>query len=183
MDGPGSSRASPISAWALAPFRIRAISNWLRRLDQSAPPLERQGAKEAHRPSRALGNARPHQEPGFQRVQGFEAWTPFDFGTRSQFELDTNVVRQGRQAYRVTTSEPSRSGDFQDIRLKTGHWYRCSGWVRTRGLDPLGASVYGTICIQWPPGNRGMIAAGTNHGGDTEWTGVSMTFQATRKVD
>jgi hypothetical protein len=49
--------------------------------------------------------------------------------------------------------------------------------VRTRGLDPRDASVFGTFQIQLP-GGRGILAAGLNHGGDTDWTEVALGFQA-----
>jgi alpha-N-arabinofuranosidase len=49
--------------------------------------------------------------------------------------------------------------------------------VRTRGLDPHGAPVFGTLQVQ-QPGGRGLIAGGTNHGADTDWTEVGVPFTA-----
>ena len=61
--------------------------------------------------------------------------------------------------------------------LEPGQSYRLAGWVRTRGLQPHGSPVYGTFPVQLSKG-QGTIASGTNHGGDTEWTEVTITFQA-----
>jgi hypothetical protein len=86
------------------------------------------------------------------------------------------VAREGLQALRVTAADPSDTAFVQDVMLNPGKWYRFSGWVRTRGLDPRGSPTYGTLQIQQQGG--GIIASGTNHGGDTEWTEVAITFQA-----
>jgi rhomboid protease GluP len=119
---------------------------------------------------------------GLLRNRGFEAglegWTPVCIGgPRPRFEFDTEVVREGRQALRVTASQPVDVGCSQEVMLKPGQWYRFSGWVRTRGLNPHGSSVYGTFHIHARATND-FIAKGPNHGGDTEWTRVSLTFQA-----
>ena len=60
--------------------------------------------------------------------------------------------------------------------LKPGRWYRFSGWVRTRGLNPQGASAYGTFQIHARRIND-VIERAANNGGDTEWTEVSITFK------
>jgi hypothetical protein len=63
--------------------------------------------------------------------------------------------------------------------LEPGQSYRLAGWVRTQGLQPHGSPVYGTFQIQHTKGHRpSLIANGTNHGGDTEWTEVTITFKA-----
>jgi serine/threonine protein kinase len=115
------------------------------------------------------------KNPGFEAA--LEGWTRNYDDPRLQVAFDTIVKREGGQALRVTSTEPSDRGFYQEVMLKPHQWYRFSGWVRTRGLDPHGSPVYGTFQIQLPEG-RGTIARGTNHGGDTEWTEVPITFQA-----
>ncbi len=124
-------------------------------------------------------------DPGFLKNPGFEAgpegWSHNIAGTPARFEFDPNVANEGWQALRMSATEPCSTAFWQEILLKPGHWYRFSGWVRTRGLDPRGAPACGTFIIQ-PPGGTGAyaqnIASGTNHQGDTEWTEVPITFQA-----
>ena len=98
-------------------------------------------------------------------------------GPRQRFEFDIEVVREGRQALRVTASQPVDVACYQEVMLKPGQWYRFSGLVRTRGLDPRDSSVYGTFHIHARAMND-FIAKGDNHRGDTEWTRVTLTFQA-----
>jgi membrane associated rhomboid family serine protease len=118
---------------------------------------------------------------GLLKNRGFEAglegWTTYVGGPRPRFDFDTEVVREGRQALRVTASQPVDVACYQEVMLKPGQWSRFSGWVRTRGLDPRGSSVYGTFHVHARATND-FIAKGLNHGGDTEWTRVSLAFQA-----
>jgi rhomboid protease GluP len=149
------------------------------------------------------GQGRDRQEAvepdgGFLKNRGFEAglegWTAPILKSGSEltldrlglrFEFDTEVVREGRKALRVTTPLVNWRGVppidvtcCQEVMLKPGQWYRFSGWVRTRGLNPpRGSSVYGTFHIHARAAND-FIARGPNHGGDTGWTRVSLTFQA-----
>ena len=63
--------------------------------------------------------------------------------------------------------------------LKPGRSYRLAGWVRTRDLEPYCSPVYGTFQIQQSKGiEADAIASGTNHGRNTEWSEVSITFNA-----
>jgi rhomboid protease GluP len=112
---------------------------------------------------------------GFEN--GLEGWTVVTIGPHPRFEFDTEVKREGRQALRVTAFQPTDTGYAQEVMLKPGHWYRFSGWVRTEGLDPRGAPVYGTFHVHARAVND-IIKKGPNFGGDTEWTNVSLTFQA-----
>jgi hypothetical protein len=137
--------------------------------------LVRQGDKEVFRQRGSLVVHGPIKNAGFEAE--LEGWSTWFLGPRPRFEFDADVVREGWQALRVCASEASDAGCSQEVMLKPGRWYRFSSWVRTRGLDPHGASVYGTFLIQ-PPGGNGIIARGTNHQGDTEWTEVPITFQA-----
>jgi S1-C subfamily serine protease/ubiquitin-protein ligase len=138
--------------------------------------LVQQGGKEVFRQSRSLTPLGLLKNPGFE--DGLEGWSPnFDANTRRVIEFDTDVAREGWQALRVTATEPFSTNIYQLVTLKPGQWYRFSGWVRTRGLDPRGASQYGRFEIQ--PGEGGStIATGTDNGGDTEWSEVQITFQA-----
>jgi rhomboid protease GluP len=112
---------------------------------------------------------------GFE--DGLEGWSRNNDDPHIRIEFDTDIVREGRQALRVTAPHPADIGLYQEVLLKPGRWYRFSGWVRTRGLDPHGSSVYGTFHIHARAIND-FIAKGPNHGSDTEWTKVSLTFQA-----
>jgi hypothetical protein len=137
----------------------------------------RQGEKEVYRHTQGLGDVELLTNPSFE--VGLKAWTPFStLGAQTRFDLDTNEVREGQQSLQISAPQISDSGCFQDIMLKPGHQYRFSGWVRTRGLDPHVAGKYGTFDIQHLGANWGSITTGTNHGGDTEWTEVTLTFRA-----
>ncbi len=133
-----------------------------------------QDGKEIFRHSQNLTDLGLIKNPSFEA--GLEAWTTVVYGARPRVEFDTDVAREGWQALRMAAAEVSDTACNQLIRIKPGQWYRFSGWVRTRGLDPHGSSVYGTYLIQGKGGNP-IIAKGANHGGDTEWTEVPITFQ------
>ncbi len=113
--------------------------------------------------------------PGFEA--GSDGWTLTVYGARPVVEKDAAFVHKGKHSLRVAASELSDTALSQEVRLKPAQLYRLSGWVRTRGLDPHGAPVYGTFQVQ-NAGGRGAIAAGANHGGDTDWTEVVVHFEA-----
>jgi alpha-N-arabinofuranosidase len=115
------------------------------------------------------------KNPGFEA--GLRAWSVHVYGAPSRVEADREVVREGKQSLRISAAEPSDAALGQEVALEPGRWYRLSGWVRTRGLDPRGAPVFGTFQVQ-RPGGRGTLATGTNHRGDTDWTEVAVRFQA-----
>jgi tetratricopeptide (TPR) repeat protein len=85
-------------------------------------------------------------------------------------------VREGQQALRVTSPDPSDTWFYQEVMLKRRQWYHLSGWVRTRGLDAHGAPVSGTFMVQTPGESRNIVSR--NYAGDTEWTEVRIAFQA-----
>jgi alpha-L-arabinofuranosidase len=115
------------------------------------------------------------------RNAGFENatdhWTIHFFGAKPQLEFDTQTKHEGKQSLRITAAELSDTALGQEVLLKAHHWYRLTGWVRTRGLDPHGAPVFGTFQVQLP-GGKGILATGGNHDGDTDWTEVPIVFQA-----
>jgi alpha-N-arabinofuranosidase len=113
--------------------------------------------------------------PGFD--EGTTGWSLHVYGAQPQVEREDQVVRKGRHSLRVSATEPSDSALGQEVKLQPGQLYRFSGWVRTLRLDPHGAPVFGTFQIQHPGGQR-IIASGTNHQGDTEWSEVAIYFQA-----
>src|SRR5713101_3716163 len=125
----------------------------------------------------------PSAEAALLRNAGFESalvqedWEKIVYGAASQIELDTQVARQGNQSLRVSATEPSDTALGQEITLRPAQWYRLSGWVKTRALEPRGASVFGTLQVQQSRG-RGVIAAGPNHAADTDWKEVPVFFQA-----
>jgi alpha-N-arabinofuranosidase len=109
-------------------------------------------------------------------ADNLKQWETTVYGARPRVQVETDVLRQGR-ALRISSSEPSDTALAQEVDLKAGRFYRLSGWVRTSGLDPQGASTFGTFQIQ-RPGGKGTIAGGANHRGDTNWTETSVYFQA-----
>ncbi len=117
------------------------------------------------------------RHPGFEhRLKGWD--TDVD-GACPTIAFDSGILREGRQSLRVVTTQPSDTAFSQEIMLKPGRSYRLAGWVRTRGLQPPGSPVYETFQIQHTKGHRpSLIVNGTNHGGDTEWTEVTITFKA-----
>jgi membrane associated rhomboid family serine protease len=137
---------------------------------------------EMRRPShRPVEKEEAEPDGGFLKNRGFEngieGWSVVTIGPPARYEFDANVKREGRQALRVTASQPTDTACGQEIMLKPGHWYRFSGWVRTRGLDPRGAPVYGTFHIHARAVND-FICKGPNHRDDTDWKQVELTFQA-----
>jgi rhomboid protease GluP len=144
--------------------------------------VHRPGGKEEEEPDLGLIKNR-----GFEN--GLEGWATYvEGGAAPQIDFDPGVAREGRQALRMTASVPTNAGCYQDVLLKPGQWYRFSGWVRTRGLNRSGgwvptrglnggAGLWGTFSICRGGGNN-FIAGAANHGGDTEWTQVSIPFQA-----
>jgi alpha-N-arabinofuranosidase len=106
---------------------------------------------------------------------GLDAWSPRLFGNAAQVEFDSAVRHEGKQALRFKAADPVDAALGQELRLQPRRWYRFSGWVRTRGLDPHGAPVYGTFQVQ-RPGGQGILATGANHQGDTDWTEVAIPF-------
>jgi WD40 repeat protein/alpha-L-arabinofuranosidase len=132
----------------------------------------------AHEAEQLIGPVQPGQsQEGFLNA-GFEAgFNHWDVHGRSRLEPDAQVKRGSRPSLRISAPEPSDTGLWQEIWLQPGRWYRFSGWVRTRGLDPRGAPTFGTLQVQ-RPGGHGTIASGTNHGGDTDWTENVVPFQA-----
>ncbi|HLK58600.1 MAG TPA: alpha-L-arabinofuranosidase C-terminal domain-containing protein [Chthonomonadaceae bacterium] len=114
---------------------------------------------------------------GFEANPVQQGWEVTVYGAPSRLERDTQIVHEGRSALRISASAPSDTALGQEIRLTPGHAYRLRGWVRTRGLDPHGAPVYGTLQVQMPHG-QGILASGASHGGDTDWTEVAAPFLA-----
>jgi alpha-N-arabinofuranosidase len=112
---------------------------------------------------------------------GFEAdvkdWSIHVFGNKPEIDIDKKIVHEAGQALRITATEPGDIALGQEIQLKPRQCYRFTGWIRTSGLDPHGAPVFGTFQIQ-QPGGHGVIASGNNHDGNTDWTQVEITFEA-----
>jgi alpha-N-arabinofuranosidase len=115
------------------------------------------------------------QNPGFE--EGTKGWSIHVYGAESRVEADTEIRHGGKQSLRIQSSEPTDTALGQEVQLAGGEWYRFTGWVRTRGLDPHGSRTYGTFQIQLP-GGHGVIASAANRRGDTEWTKLPICFQA-----
>jgi hypothetical protein len=132
-----------------------------------------QSGKELFRRSQIITDTGLIKNHSFEA--GLEGWSTDIIGARPKIEFDADESRDGWQSVRVTAAELTDTAIAQDVTLKPGKWYRLSGWVRTRNLDPHGAGVYGTFQVQRP--GMGFVS-GTNHKGDTEWTEVQITFEA-----
>ena len=118
----------------------------------------RQGESEVYRLSLSANDSGLLKNSGFDL--GLEGWEPAVISARPQITFDTSVVRQGRQSLRVEANELSDTAFGQEVQLSAGQWYRFTGWVRTRGLNPHGSHVYGTLQVHTAVGNT--IATGTN---------------------
>jgi WD40 repeat protein len=117
------------------------------------------------------------KNPGFE--DGLEGWATDVIGARPTIAFDASVIKEGRQSLRLTATELSDTAFGQEIMLEPGQAYHLVGWVRTRELHPHGSPVYGTFQIQHTKRHDPhLIASGTNHGGDTDWTEVAIDFQA-----
>jgi alpha-N-arabinofuranosidase len=117
------------------------------------------------------------RNPGFESVSAIDGWEIVVYGPHAKFEADRVVVHEGRQSLRVDSAEPSDVALGQEVTLRPRAWYRFSGWVRTRALDPREAPVCGTYQVQ-RPGGRGTIASGASHPGNHDRTPVVLVFQA-----
>src|SRR5258708_21464039 len=101
------------------------------------------------------------KNPGFE--DKLDSWSVHVYGAQPEIEADKDITHEGKQSVRISSTEPSDTALGQDVQLKPSQIYRFTGWVRTRGLHPRGASVFGTFQIQ-QAGGAGIIASGTNHG-------------------
>lgn len=117
------------------------------------------------------------RNPGFETGAPLDGWEQTVYGAQPVVEVDEQVRHEGRRSLRIAASEPSDTAFAQERAVEPGKWYRLRAWVRTRGLDPRGGSVCGTIQVQ-NPGGRGVLASGASHRGDTDWTEVRATFRA-----
>jgi len=115
--------------------------------------------------------------PGFESPRLLDGWEIITYGARADVALDDNEVHEGRHSLRITAREASDTALGQEVCLDPSHWYRFTGWVKTRGLQALDAPVTGTFQVQ-RPGGRGQLASGSNHQGDTDWANVFLFFQA-----
>lgn len=115
------------------------------------------------------------ENPGFE--SGTKGWEVHIYGAKSEVSADTSTAHEGKQSLRIAASESSDTALGQELRLKPGQFYRFTGWVRTRQLDPGRAPVHGTFQIQ-RPGGQGTITSGTNHIGDTDWVKETLFFVA-----
>jgi alpha-L-arabinofuranosidase len=115
------------------------------------------------------------ENPGFEA--GTQGWEVHVYGAKSEVAIDKDVFKEGKQALRISARDLSDTALGQELQLRAGKFYRLTGWIRTRGLDPNRARVFGTFQIQ-NAGGRGVIVSGTNHKGDTDWVKETVYFEA-----
>jgi alpha-N-arabinofuranosidase len=123
------------------------------------------------------GTAPLLRNPGFEAENVVDGWEMVVYGEKADVAADENNVKEGRRALRVTATVPSDVALGQEVTVRPRQWYRFTGSVKTRGLDPMGAPVCGTFQVQ-RAGGKGVLAGGPSHRGDTEWSTVSFVFQA-----
>jgi alpha-N-arabinofuranosidase len=146
--------------------------------DLAVDPVPKLAAAQVGAPAKERGTESP-------RIQlanaGFESqtdgWSINVYGARPKIESDTKIVHQGQRSVRISSTEPSDTALGQELMLRAGRWYRFRGWVRTEKLVAQSAPVFGTFQIQMP-GGAGVIATGANHEGTTDWTEVTIEFEA-----
>jgi len=136
---------------------------------QLVPCSHSRAAQSDESPAPQLSNA------GFE--SGLKDWEPHVYGAPAKIDIDDHFSHGGKSALVISTSAPSDAALGQEITLQPKQWYRFAGWVRTRALDPGRSGTFGTFQIQLP-GGTGMLAAGVNHRGDTEWTETPIVFRA-----
>ncbi len=143
----------------------------------------RQGETKIDRQSQSAISTRPLRNLGFE--DGLKGWETDVYAARPTIDFDPSVLRKGRHSLRVPASQLAHTAFGQEVMLKPGYSYRLASWARTRGLQPHGSPVYGTFQIQHTKGHHlyrarrahSLTANGTNHGGDTEWTEVTITLK------
>jgi alpha-N-arabinofuranosidase len=124
----------------------------------------------------AAGQSGALVNAGFESQTPIEGWDVVTYGNAATVAPDGRDPREGAQSIRVSAALPSDTALGQDLALEPGRWYRFSGWVKTRGLDPMGAPVCGTFQVQRSH-DRSAIAGGPNHLGDTPWSKVDLVFR------
>jgi len=104
-------------------------------------------------------------------------WEVSVYGAKPEITADVAARRGSQNPVKVMATELSDTALGKEIMLKPNAWYQFSGWVKTEGLLPQTATVYGTLQVQ-NPGGRGILASGPSHGGNTPWSWVPVIFRA-----
>lgn len=135
-----------------------------------------------HAPAYAQPSPATRAAPDAITNAGFESklhgWSVHVYGAPAAVESDDDLTRgRGGRSLRISSAQPSDAAIGQELQVAPKQWYRFTGWVRTRGLDPHAAPTSGTFQIQYPGGGR-VLASGANHRDDTDWTQVPIVFQA-----
>jgi len=104
--------------------------------------------------------------PGFE--QGAAGWS-----LPSNFSLDTTVAHGGVASLKVVNTDPKvYQLATTPLHVKSGHHYRFSAWIKTRGVQ--GEDSGATVCMEWSKG--GQYLGGeypTGFKGDHDWEQVS----------
>ncbi len=127
--------------------------------------------------TKGVPNPIPLVNGDFESAALHEGWSIHVCGARPTVTNDTTVAHGGRQSLKVDADKPTDTAFGQEVQLKPGHWYRLTGWVKTRNLDSKGSPTCGTFQIQHP-GGQGIVATGQNHPGANEWTQETILFAA-----
>ncbi len=112
--------------------------------------------------------------PSFEQgAEGGPAeWAPHTWGGQADFAWDRDVAHGGAASLRISSSEGADADWHFIAHLRPQTWYRLSGWIRTRGLRPVGDRPGRGALLNlhgWP------VATGAVTG-DSDWTQVSAVF-------
>ncbi len=119
------------------------------------------------------------RNPDFESARPLDGWEVVTQGPKATVALDDEIVLEGRHALRITAEAPSDTALVQELVLARDGSYLFTGWVKTKGIDPMGAKVFGTFRIENPEGG-GVLAVGPNSQGDNDWKCVELSFRAPR---
>ena len=117
----------------------------------------------------------PLMNAGFESEDPQQGWTLHVYGAQPTIAEDPTIRHEGCVSLRISADEPSDTALGQEVDLQPGRWYCLSGWIRTEKLDPRGSPTCGTLQVQLP-GGQGVVAAGKNHPGTSDWIQESIYF-------
>jgi alpha-N-arabinofuranosidase len=101
--------------------------------------------------------------PNASFSNGLDGWSKAIYGATPTIMSDAAA-----HAVSIESTLPSDTALAQDVDVLPGELYSFSAEIKTVGLKPEDASVFGCLQVQVPRG--GTVASGVNHRGDLDWT-------------
>ncbi len=114
---------------------------------------------------------------GFESADLVQDWEVVFYGAKPELERDQTNMHGGKAALHISSKTPSDTALGQELELDPDRFFRFTGWVKTRELDPMGSSVSGTYQIQHS-GGKGVIASGQSLKGNSDWRAVQIVFKS-----